>query len=878
MLKKLPKRIISVFLSLILLFATVLPAAASYNYPEGVTAEKAVSAANKTDLLFKNALPELADKTLRDVIFEMVISDKVLSDMLLMVYREMEKQSETMSRLGIDTSTKEVAKYLINYPDVALKVVAAPTWAELNLDGAVWSVSDKNGFANAVSSMMGPFNQLIYTLLCSGSYPMGLFTINGDDGYNNAIVGMLTALGCTEIPSNDVFKAQAKENMYSMLRSIVLSVFSMLESVSESPCVRLSGILPNLAYYIKNGGLSSAVETLISPMKVKLMNLIPVLDGTNLLSFIEDSGLYMEEITENPTEAINGLLSSSGIKLASLDFDTLSSCGTLENGVVIADTGLSFSYIFCWLIDTLKLNEAMLSDLLPKTEGEEALPVDLNAVIKTVLQKDTPSLFKEIVSLITANSAVLFDYKWLRPEFTASAVNYTPNLGQEKYQRVLDGIDGVINDFVTEFGGEKSLQHMLKKAVYSPSLLSELTVSLYSLLGKEDMVSALSLLGIDLSPKAVAEALSLEFFKVKTFLADVSSWDKVKKESLDWGFAEGNKEKFEKAVIEILSPFEKILRVLLIGEKIDLFSAVRLYGSNGYNTAVIPLYEALGCDRGRIMTYDQFIITSSNGKFTENLLLPVFSLVDEVIKRPVYKITEILPNIIFFIKSGSLSQCITNLTAPFVVLLEKFGLTLESVGLNMDELTNTDILGEISKEMPKLLPDIKMKELDLASLGTIGQLEAFESKATFASAPATAYYVKADQTAVLITILRYVIDIIRMPENSSLLDNMLASPEGGGNDMFNQFSGGIGDQMAAMTTDETVEWLYKLFFRERAVKADITEEEYIPTVIYKASPKINVEAASPLVIVFVIGIMIAIINRQKIEELIEERKKEKEEV
>ena len=69
--------------------------------------------------------------------------------------------------------------------------------------------------------------------------------------------------------------------------------------------------------------MSSAVETLISPMKVKLMNLIPVLDGTNLLSFIEDSGLYMAEITENPTEAMNSLLSSSGIKLAPLDLETL---------------------------------------------------------------------------------------------------------------------------------------------------------------------------------------------------------------------------------------------------------------------------------------------------------------------------------------------------------------------------------------------------------------------------------------------------------------------------------------------------------------------------------------------------------------------------
>ena len=36
-----------------------------------------------------------------------------------------------------------------------------------------------------------------------------------------------------------------------------------------------------------------------------------------------------------------------------------------------------------------------------------------------------------------------------------------------------------------------------------------------------------------------------------------------------------------------------------------------------------------------------------------------------------------------------------------------------------------------------------------------------------------------------------------------------------------------------MTIDETVEWMYKLFFRERPIVEEKSEEDYLPTIIYK---------------------------------------------
>ena len=41
------------------------------------------------------------------------------------------------------------------------------------------------------------------------------------------------------------------------------------------------------------------------------------------------------------------------------------------------------------------------------------------------------------------------------------------------------------------------------------------------------------------------------------------------------------------------------------------------------------------------------------------------------------------------------------------------------------------------------------------------------------------------------------------------------------------------DDINAMSVDEATEWLYRLFFRERAVAVYADDEDYMPTIIYK---------------------------------------------
>ena len=127
----------------------------------------------------------------------------------------------------------------------------------------------------------------------------------------------------------------------------------------------------------------------------------------------------------------------------------------------------------------------------------------------------------------------------------------------------------------------------------------------------------------------------------------------------------------------------------------------------------------------------------------------------------------------------------------------------------------------------------------------------------------------------MVTILRFVVEVIRMPANSSLLTSFTGGGEEGGNQMFAQFSTGIGDEIAKMTTDETVEWLYKLFFRERAIDPQLLESDYEPNIIYKPKKQINYGFLGPLTIVLIVATIMAVINRSKITDFLEEKKKSK---
>ena len=62
---------------------------------------------------------------------------------------------------------------------------------------------------------------------------------------------------------------------------------------------------------------------------------------------------------------------------------------------------------------------------------------------------------------------------------------------------------------------------------------------------------------------------------------------------------------------------------------------------------------------------------TSKDAVLKNITTPVFDLLDDLFKKPVKTALEILPNVVYFIDSGNLEVCITNLLLPVTALLEK---------------------------------------------------------------------------------------------------------------------------------------------------------------------------------------------------------------
>ena len=871
------KSLFCVLLSLCMVLSVCLPGFAAVSYPSGVTNESAQKAAEGTDKLIENAAVSFKGKSLRSLVLPELFSDETLSALLTGIYSKLEESGKSLSRLGIDITPAGVANGLANYPSVAKTLKNASSWSGLDLSAASWGVGDKYDFSAAVSAMLSPFNDVLYTVLCSGSYKAGLFTFKGSNGYETGLVAMLCALGCSWYEEPATFYAEAAENRAMMIYNIALSLFSLLEDVLDAPAVKLSDTLPNLAHYIKDGGLEYSVNELLKPFSLHIGNIVSLFSGSQMLSllmFLQDNQKYTTNFSENINTVLADMTANSGLKLAEIDLDTLKSCGTEKDGYIEADIGASFTTLSRWLIDTAKLNE----DKLTETLSQEKDMKDYLPAVKNLLKKDTDELFSMLVSLLTAKKGTELDYEWTQKEFTATSVSYTENLGQEKYQRVLDGIDDVINEFLVEFGDGKSLKSTLKSTVYSGTTLAALAKGLYGQLDDEKTKEAVSALGISVSPYGVSRALrNRGFSSAANYLSACSKWSNVKESSLAACFDIGKRDGFEKALVAMLSPLESVFEVFFANGTLKVLDSVNIPGTNGYNTAVIPLLEALGCPKKNILTYKEYVKCKGSDKIISAVTTPVLDLVDKICKKPVYTLCEILPNAIYFISNGSLSQCLENLLSSVTKLLDSAGLKLSDLGLDIDKLKKTDILAEVSKKLPEMAKDsLVLPEPDLKSLAGIGTLTEVQSKRTYSGSAARVYAVESDKTAVLITLLRYFVGAVKDPKNSDTLNNMMAPKEGQENNMFAQYSSGIGDQMNSMSVDEAIEWLYKLFFRERAVEEITGEYVYDKEIIYheeETTDKKNV--LIPILIVLAVLAVIAVIKRNQLRDYFDERSRKR---
>lgn len=220
---------------------------------------------------------------------------------------------------------------------------------------------------------------------------------------------------------------------------------------------------------------------------------------------------------------------------------------------------------------------------------------------------------------------------------------------------------------------------------------------------------------------------------------------------------------------------------------------INAFGTNGYESAVIPLLEAFMCKN--IKTYDEYITDYNKAK--DNLLIdilnPLFTLVSDVCAAPAETLTTILPNVAYFLDSNGLAQVVNNLLAPItsekglVGQLNAAGIDVDNLiesiaggplgdvitnalGINVNltlkvsDLNSCNIQDILIPLVSKILKDkginIKLSDISFAELASLGTITVVNSKAKNADGKYETRQVVADKGKVLIAVLRYVADVL----------------------------------------------------------------------------------------------------------------------
>ncbi|MBE6719384.1 MAG: hypothetical protein E7571_01855 [Ruminococcaceae bacterium] len=229
-------------------------------------------------------------------------------------------------------------------------------------------------------------------------------------------------------------------------------------------------------------------------------------------------------------------------------------------------------------------------------------------------------------------------------------------------------------------------------------------------------------------------------------------------------------------------------------------------GTNGYESAVIPILEAFMCDG--VKTYKQYKKDYNKAKdnLIINILKPLFGFVDDVTDKPFDTLTKVLPNVGYFIENNGVAQAVGNLLAPLTAkdgilgVLKKDGLDIDkliklifakdlgsivadalninaklTIDLNHMEKTNIQVI--VVPLVNKILADnklgIKLPDISFKKLASHGTVKVVRSAAKNDEGKYTTRQVKADQGETLVATFRYIADVLI--KNASAIDSLLGN-------------------------------------------------------------------------------------------------------
>ena len=874
--KQILKKGFCILLTALLVFAPFTAhlhanAATEFSYPDGVGAEKAEQIIAKTDTLLLRAVNTMTQKTLAQNILPMLYEGNLLGSLTVGIYSALSapEMADMLSTLQINITPADLSAVLFAYPQVSDALADASDWSSADLSNVSWGIDNKTEFAAAVGTVLSPLHTFLQFLLCEGSFNIvgRLIKINGGNGYESAVIPLFEAFGCTEYMSYADFKKQAEANQQSIGANLFLPLLDYIESLLDAPLSDLCGILPNLAYFVRNGGFEKTINALLAPVNelaAKLEN-IPLLN--TILSNSAFSGLS-EDFAGNLVPDINTMLSDTGIALPEIDWELLASCGTVSGDSVVANKGKTFIVVFRWLWEVLQNNADEMLKMLATEDQTDATAssMDLSSVIDAFLQDDADTVIRALAFMLNpeTNPADLY---WMYSDITPSEYSFTQAMPRENYAKMTDGFDNLLSALLAESFGSTSLPDAVRGALYTNDNVTAVAKTVYSLLDNEQMQGISSLLGMKCGISDITATLSDEKYKTAiSILTRYTTWEEVPDQVIEWGFTDGDRDGFISACSAVLDTLSPLMQFALAGKDFVLLDSVTIRGANGYNSAIIPLFEALGVPADSYKTFAQFSEDLSVSSVFSNILTPLFAHIESICASPVTYLSEQLPAIAYYISDGGLQKMIYALLTPILEFIAGSGLTVDIMSV-MEDIIEFDLtFGE--EQVNELLTQMQSADSETAlalppipalkTLASLGTLTEKESKRTWRGKNASYKTVEADSESVMAYLVDFIVSFMQMPENGNLLTgSFMGGAEEGAENPFASYTDSISAEMENMTHEDMVKWFYDLLVIEpTAAQPEEEADKEIPHIKYEP-PKEDSKLSTVITVIVIVLLLIA---------------------
>lgn len=659
----------------------------------------------------------------------------------------------------------------------------------------------------------------------------------GNDGYDNALAPIFEALGLENIPHGETLTTTRKileDGLFGMIDQLI-------EKVAANPVTFILEALPNLCYALEGGlvapllnmlkteinyyadaqySVNAYLTTVDGKMKEAMKSEEPILINLGEMINLADMGLDIGSF-----QAIWDMIAGGIELLKGIDAPNAGHIATMGKLVEKTTNRSAKTYNYgtagkAYHIEANKadvllylLQYVLGSGLLDKLE----LPTEgFVAELMTGLKENTDIILAAVVELLNQKEYdTLREYEWFNGLINGESVvgnsayeiylNPGNDWTKDKAEYLYENIDALVASILTlakvdldkETEGVQNDLGELLGGLIGGFLGDKTLTSLAALLAKLDLNALLAPKAED-APETVAEGeeaaldidvnalvkefLGLDLAAVAAQYAEIAAAVEADPEYVaDFGVDAGTTT-FAAALTEMLKPLKGVLDFILAGENLTITvegKTVELVGYDGYNNAIIPILEALGCT-----------VEVNPENALEATLTALLGKIDDITKsdEPIKAIIDILPGVFYFIASKGLSVSVRNLLQGIYVILDTIrpvydinlnelinGLLPEDFGvmLNIDDIGLEFIFDLLKKFVPDLdLSGLKDVIYDICyNVGT-----EYDSVSTLQTEWKKGAYSEAfDQADLLTVVLSFVLEWATIEDNAKALDEMLGT-------------------------------------------------------------------------------------------------------